>query len=94
MLQVEDRHLVEQPFCWSIDIPDLTADEASQVVSAIKSGGLASDPLVVDPAAFLTLHLDRESVETLLAGLATGPVNAVADSLKESFEEWLAWRGV
>ncbi|MFE5570658.1 hypothetical protein ACFQ68_37085 [Amycolatopsis japonica] len=94
MLKVEDRHVVEQQFSWSIDLPDLTADEASQAVSAIKGRGLASDPLLVDPAVFLTLHLDRESVETLLTGLAAGPANAVSNSLKESFEEWLAWRGV
>ncbi|WP_144024150.1 hypothetical protein [Amycolatopsis keratiniphila] len=83
----------EQSFCWSIDLPELTAEEASQAVSALKGAGLASDPLLVDPAVFLTLHLDRESVETLLAGLAVGPANAVSDSLKESFEEWLAWHG-
>lgn len=84
-------HGAGQPFYWSLDIPGMTADQAPQVVAAVKGGGLPLDPLLVDPAIFLTLHLDRESVEAIVTALTESPSNAVGDGLRESLGDWLAW---
>jgi hypothetical protein len=91
--KVREDHAPEQPFYWSLDIPGMTADQALQVVSAIKARGLAPDALLVDPANFLTLHLDRESVEAIAAGLAEVRSNPVSNGLRESLEDWLTWLG-
>ena len=68
MLSVGDDQVSEQPFYWGVDVPGMTADQASWVVSTIKGGGLRLQPIRVDPAVFLTLNLDRESVEALVNG--------------------------
>jgi hypothetical protein len=90
--KVRGDHAADEPFYWSIDIPGMTANQAQQVISAIKGRGLALEPLLVDPANFLTLHLDRESVETMAAGLAEVRSNPISDGLRESLEDWLTWR--
>jgi hypothetical protein len=91
--KVGQDHTPEQPFYWSLDIPGMRADQALQVVSTIKASGLALEALLVNPANFLTLHLDRESVETIVAGLAEVRSNPVSDGLRESLEDWLIWLG-
>lgn len=88
-----DDQVSEQPFYWGVDAPDMTADQASWVVSTIKGAGLGLEPMRVDPGVFLTLHLDRESVEAIVNGLASVPANPVSDGLRESLEDWLNWLG-
>jgi hypothetical protein len=90
---VGDDQVPEQTIYWGVDAPGMTADQASWVVSTIKGGGLRLEPIRVDPAVFLTLHLDRESVKALVNGLASVPANPVSDGLRESLEDWLNWLG-
>lgn len=84
-------HAEERAFYWSLDIPGLTEERALQVASIIRGSGLSLEPLPVNPANFLTLHIDRESAETLMLGLAGIRPNAVSDGLRESIEDWLTW---
>jgi|SRR3954468_8840202 hypothetical protein len=93
MLKMKDDHDPEQPFYWSLDMPGMTAGQALQVISVIKGKGLGLEPLLVDPANFLTLHLDRESVQAMVHGLAGVRPDPVSDGLRESLEEWLTWLG-
>lgn len=90
---MKDDHGSDQPFYWSLDIPSMTAGQALQAISAIKEKGLGLEPLLVDPANFLTLHLDRESVQAMVDGLAGVRSDPVNDGLRESLEEWLTWLG-
>lgn len=83
----------DQSFYWSLDIPGMTSDQASLVASAVEEKGLDLQVLPVDPADFLTLHLDQHSVEAVVAGLADAPANPVLDGIKETFVEWLTWLG-
>ncbi|MEU8387078.1 hypothetical protein [Micromonospora sp. NPDC048842] len=91
MLKVGDDNTPEKQFYWSLDLPGMTADQAVQVGSVIKDQGIDLEVLLVDPSNFLTLHLDRESVEAIVAGLTVVRSNPVNDSLRESLEDWLAY---
>lgn len=88
-----DDNVNEQLFYWSLDISGMTTKQGLQVVSAIKASAPFLDVLLVDPTKFLTLHLDRESVEAIVEGLAGVRLNPVNGSLRESLEEWLTWLG-
>ena len=78
---------------WSVDVPGLTEGEAKQLVAWVTARQLGwfGSATAVDPATFLTLHLDRESARTLLDGLMSQPHTAGAEhGLAEHLAEWLS----
>jgi hypothetical protein len=56
---------------WSVDIPGLTEPRAAQLLAIVRAAGIeAVNGSAVDPSRWLTLHLDRSSVEALARALA------------------------
>lgn len=85
---------------WTVDLPGLDREGAEQVLGWAKSRRLGEGGSLVDPAAFLTLHLDRDTVETLVAALSAsaaetgGPEQGdvgrvIAGGILEVFRDWL-----
>jgi hypothetical protein len=87
---MSSRNPGDQDFYWSIDVPGMTEEQARRLASIIRTSGLDLEPLLVNPANFLTFHIDRESAETLRSGLLGIRSNSIGDGLRESIEEWLA----
>ncbi|WP_258951939.1 hypothetical protein [Lentzea californiensis] len=81
----------DEPYYWSLDIPGLTSGQVPSVASAVEDKGLDLQVLPVDPAVFLTLHLDQHTVEALVAGLAGAQSGPILDGIREVFVDWLAW---
>jgi hypothetical protein len=82
---------------WSLDMPGLTRQHAEELVSFAKDTGISIFATAVDPDEFLTLHLDRDTVESLLRGVvdassggAGQPGGLVSlDGVKEALADWL-----
>lgn len=81
---------------WSLDLPRLTQSGADELVSFARDAGICEFASAVDPALFLTLHIDRAGVGALLelidARLATatgGDAEMTLQGLAEDFGEWL-----
>ncbi|RZU16409.1 hypothetical protein EV645_3973 [Kribbella rubisoli] len=55
---------------WSIDFPGIDGARAQAIVDSAEQLGLASGGIVADPDDYLTLHLDRDTVESLIVALA------------------------
>ncbi|MFE3514448.1 hypothetical protein [Streptomyces sp. NPDC059166] len=83
----EDRD-ADRPY-WSIDMPGLDEHRAAELAGLVRrsDAGIMATP--VDPRFWLTLHLDRETVEVIREALAAAPATAVTAALVESFDEWL-----
>jgi hypothetical protein len=85
-----------QPY-WALDIPGLTRSQAEELQSFVKDSGVSDFVTVVDPSAFLTLHLDRDSSAALLRAVdlqrsgAVGQAEeaVVLDGLSETLADWL-----
>ncbi|MEU5786867.1 hypothetical protein ABZ754_03940 [Micromonospora purpureochromogenes] len=75
-------------FYWSVDIPGLRERDVEELTRLIDE--LERDLVVVpvDPSYFLTMHLDRSSVQALLDASATS-TDIVLGGLRESMLEWL-----
>jgi hypothetical protein len=56
-------------YYWGIDLPGTTRSQASALLDAAKLNEWAKYGSLVDPSQFLTLHLDKQSVEMLLSAL-------------------------
>ncbi|WP_146104067.1 hypothetical protein [Nonomuraea solani] len=78
---------------WSIDVPGLDRESALELVRLIVEQNAKLAPIPVDPHFFMTLHLDRESVEVLRDSLRRDQLDHVGVSLLEALEEWLEWPG-
>lgn len=76
---------------WSIDIPGLREGQAAEVAELIQQSDAEIVPTLVDPKLWLTLHLDRETVEAMRDALMSTGQTIVTTSLIESFDEWLDW---
>jgi hypothetical protein len=77
---------------WSLDIPGLTEAQANQLLDRIREKHLGSFGFgtAIDPAAWLTLHLDRASVQMLYDGLMSNPETATPDhGLAGDLGAWL-----
>lgn len=86
-------------YYWSLDFPGMTRSQANELLNREKSrfGGVNGSP--VDPGNFLTLHMDRETVEGLLFALKEHISHGSPDdrsareagirSMVEEFENWL-----
>jgi hypothetical protein len=88
----------DELFYWALDVPGLTADQAKEVASFVADTGISEFASAVDPRAFMTLHLDRVTVRSLLdavEGRQSHPGN-VSDGLaglREAMKEWLQRAG-
>lgn len=76
---------------WGIDIPGLRESQAADVASLIRQSETGTEPILVDPKLWLTLHLDRETVEAMRAALMSTGRSMITASLIESLDEWLDW---
>jgi hypothetical protein len=83
---------------WSVDLPGLSRSNAQQVLETAERSGLSFGGTLVDPAQFLTLHLDGPTVEAVHAVLARGQESAqiannsdavTVNGFTELLEEWL-----
>jgi hypothetical protein len=62
----------DQGRTWALDVPGLSRAQADELVSFIKDSGVSDFATAVDPTAFLTLHLDRETAASLLHAISRG----------------------
>lgn len=81
---------------WAIDFPGLSRKQALDIANFVLEARLAENAIPADPALFLTLHLDRPTVEALvraassaLRALDGGTDAPVLRGMIEDFEEWL-----
>lgn len=76
---------------WSVDLPGLTESGAAELVNRADEFGVPDGGDVVDPHTFLSLHLDRQTVEAMVESLRSGVAREpeVATSLTGVLEEWL-----
>jgi hypothetical protein len=84
--------VTDDPY-WSVDIPGLREEEARQLLqwASANRAGWFGNGTAVDPREWLTLNLDRESVQMLLDALRAAPNLAPgADAMAEDFADWLA----
>jgi hypothetical protein len=84
---------------WSVDLPGLSRLNAQQVLEMAERSGLSFGGTLVDPAQFLTLHLDRPTVEAVYVALSRGqecaqiakhPDAVTVNGFTELLEEWLS----
>ena len=74
---------------WALDVPGLTHDQAIRLASLVADSQVGLPASLVDPSQFLTLHLDRESVQVLRAALGAINTNEVGIGLMEIIDDWL-----
>jgi hypothetical protein len=83
---------------WSIDLPGLSRSSAEELLQVAEQEGLSVSGSLVDPALFLTLHIDRETVDAVCTALsrvdwpdaaAGQPVSAIVNGFRELLQEWL-----
>jgi hypothetical protein len=55
---------------WSIDLPGLSRSSAEELLQVAQQEDLSVSGLLVDPALFLTLHIDRETVDAVCNALS------------------------
>lgn len=81
---------------WAVDLPGLSRPQAEELLGIAQQAGMSYGGTTVDPREFLTLHLDRDTVLTILwalnARLQNEPfdpaaVAGVADILREWIEQ-------
>ena len=80
---------------WSVDLVGLSEQGANAVVRFAEHAEAGVHGTTVDPTAWLTLHLDRDTVEGLVRALvATEHAGGtVGRSVLEVLEDWLAASG-
>ncbi|MFD6890622.1 hypothetical protein [Streptomyces sp. NPDC059957] len=76
---------------WGIDMPGLRERQAFDVADLIRQSDADIVPTLVNPKLWLTLHLDRETVEAMRDALMSTEQTIVTASLTESLDEWLEW---
>jgi hypothetical protein len=82
---------------WSVDLPGLSQAQAVEMISAAERAGLPSGGAAIDPREFLTMHLDRRTVEDLHHALTSDLVTLPSASeelsiilgFAEILKEWL-----
>ncbi|MBI1379015.1 MAG: hypothetical protein GC157_16270 [Frankiales bacterium] len=85
----------DQGEAWTLDVPGLTRAQADELVSFIQDSGMSDFATAVDPANFLTLHLDRETAASLRRAISrAGNTDRSPDSvdlagLSEVLSDWL-----
>jgi hypothetical protein len=83
---------------WSIDLPGLSRSSAEELLQVAEQESLSASCSLVDPALFLTLHIDRETVDAVCTALsrvdwpdaaAGQPASAIVNGFRELLQEWL-----
>lgn len=87
---------------WSVDLPGLDRAQAEELLGMAERAGISFFGrsflgTTVDPEQFLTLHLDRPTVETLVRALKAVPsdrsspeeADQIAAGIREGLQEWL-----
>lgn len=90
----DERHV--WPY-WSVDLPGLTEDSAQRLLAWAADERLSLGGTAVDPAHMFSAHIDRESVEVLLAALEyalgsgglAGEQASVARGFADQLGEWM-----
>jgi hypothetical protein len=81
---------------WSVDIPGMSRGQAEELLDLAVKVGMSFGGTAVDPSDFLTLQLDRTTVESLY--LALSPVEGhststwdeqISAGVREILKEWL-----
>lgn len=75
---------------WSVDLQGLDEAGATVIVGVAESLPGVIGGQAVDPRTWLTLHLDRDTVESLAAALRAAPSTTIGASMFQEFDEWLA----
>ena len=84
---------------WSLDLPGLSGAKAQELLKIAERSGMSFGETLVDPAQFLTMHLDGPTVEAIHDALSrtresTDKANQSAAVLVTGFiellEEWLS----
>ena len=80
---------LNRDYYWSVDIPGLTAGPAALLADRAIADGYPASP--VDPRDFLTMHMDRGTVEILRDALTALPGRTGgSQGLLEILSDWLA----
>lgn len=85
----------EQQPSWALDVPGLDRVDAQRLVSFVRDSGVSEFATAVDPADFLTLHLDHDTVRSLLQAISSRSDHAshaegvTLEGLSEVLAEWL-----
>lgn len=77
---------------WGVDLPGLDRDAAEEVLAWAREQKLGEGGSVVDPSAFLTLHLDRDTVVALHTALSSTELIGVEPA--ETHEAAVIIRGI
>lgn len=84
---------------WSLDLPGLSSAKAHELLKMAERSGMSFGGTLVDPAQFLTMHLDRPTVEAVHSALSrrqemgeiANQSNAIiVNGFIELLEEWLS----
>ncbi|MFD3557187.1 hypothetical protein ACFWWA_34560 [Streptomyces goshikiensis] len=89
LIEMTGRSADDQEFYWGIEIPGLTQRQADELLSIVRDSGMGLEPILVNPATFLTLHIDRATAKALMAGLISAEPNPIVDGVRESVDDWL-----
>jgi hypothetical protein len=83
---------------WSVDIPGMSEAQAQQVGGFAEGAGIGVGATVVEPKLFMTLHIDRSTVSSVMSALEaalSGTSSSGAADLRvmsgilEAMQEWL-----
>lgn len=75
---------------WSVDLPGLTREGAEAVVRFTEGRFGVVAALVASPDEFLVLQIDRETADSVVAGLrGLGDPDSVALAFSEILEDWV-----
>jgi hypothetical protein len=82
---------------WSVDLPGIGCAQAEELLAMAVKAGMSFGGTAVDPNYFLTLQLDRFTVEALYRALSPaerdlatkGTEGRVAFGVREMLKEWL-----
>ena len=68
----------------------MTRCQVEELLALLVKSNSSLQGIPVDPAKFLTVHIDRDSVNVIRHALAGDPIeNSIADGLIEIIDEWL-----
>ena|ERR1700680_1041311 len=83
---------------WTVDLPGLSRTKAHELLAMAEQAGMSFGGTIVDPAQFLTLHLDRQTVESLYRALSVSQPHqkcsiridpAIVNGIRDVLKEWL-----
>jgi hypothetical protein len=75
---------------WSLDLPGLTESQATDLLCVAEARHGIVGGSAIDPKAWLTLHVDRSTAETIAAALVRLSDDHIAESMGEVVATWLS----